>query len=296
MDRETIVRKFGSLNLASKDGARAPHKPLLVVYAIGELMRGKDRIHPYSEIDKVLGELLSEFGTWRSRNNTHYPFWRLQNDGVWEIPDSDKVRLTASGDAFKSDLIEYNVHGGFTDEIAHTLKTDPGLTIEIIRMMLDGHFPRETLQDDILKRIGIELTSTGMIRHRRDPNFRPRILKAYEFQCAVCGFNVRLGQKLVALEAAHIKWHHYGGPDLETNGVALCSLHHKLFDRGAFTLSTNLEILVSDDANGTSGFQEWLKRFHGKKLNGPQRNTYLPSEEFTHWHFKEVFKGDYRGL
>lgn len=74
MDRETIVRKFETLNLASKDGKRAPHKPLLVVYAIGELMRGKDRLLPYSEIDKVLGELLSEFGTWRSRHNTRYPF------------------------------------------------------------------------------------------------------------------------------------------------------------------------------------------------------------------------------
>ena len=216
--------------------------------------------------------------------------------GYGKFPIATRFRLTASGDAFKSDLFEYNVRGGFTAEIAHTLESDPGLTTEIIRMMLDGHFPRETLQEDILQRVGIELTSAGMIRHRRDPNFRPRILKAYEYQCAVCGFNVRLGQKLVALEAAHIKWHHYGGPDLETNGMALCTLHHKLFDRGAFTLSTNLEILVSDDANGTSGFQEWLKRFHGKKLRGPQREPYRPNEDFTRWHFKEVFKGDYREL
>ena len=293
MDRETIVRKFETLNLASKDGKRAPHKPLLIVYAIGELMRGKDRLLPYSGIDKVLVELLSEFGTWRSRHNTHYPFWRLKNDSVWEIPDNDRVRETASDDAFKSDLIEYNVHGGFTEEIAHKFRADPSLATEIIKMMLDGHFPRETLQEDILQRVGIELTSTGMIRHRRDPNFRPKILKAYEYQCAVCGFNVRMGQNHIALEAAHIKWHHYGGPDSETNGVALCSLHHKLFDRGAFTLSTNLEILVSDDANGTSGYQEWLKRFHGKKLHEPQRKIYQPNEDFTDWHFKEVFKGDY---
>lgn len=296
MDRETIVRKFETLNLASKDGNRAPHKPLLVVYAIGELMRGKDRLLPYSEVDKVLVELLSEFGTWRSRHNTHYPFWRLENDRVWEVPDSDKVRETASGDAFKSDLIEYNVHGGFTEEIAHIFKQDSALTTEIVRIMLDGHFPRETLQADILRRVGIELTSVGIIRQKRDPNFRPRILKAYGYQCAVCGFNVRMGQKHVGLEAAHIKWHQYGGPDSETNGVALCSLHHKLFDRGAFTLSTNREILVSDDANGTSGYQEWLKRFHGKKIHDPQRMTYLPNEDFTNWHFKEVFKGDYLEL
>ena len=66
MDRELILQKFETLNLARKDGARAPHKPLLVICAIGELMRGKDRLLPYSEIDKTLGELLREFGAWRS--------------------------------------------------------------------------------------------------------------------------------------------------------------------------------------------------------------------------------------
>lgn len=39
-----------------------------------------------------------------------------------------------------------------------------------------------------------------------------------------------------------------GGPDSEANGVALCALHHKLFDRGAFTLSKDMKIQVSEKA------------------------------------------------
>lgn len=58
----------------------------------------------------------------------------------------------------------------------------------------------------------------------------------------------------LCLEAAHIKWRDHGGPgryiDQENNGIALCGLHHKLFDYGAFTLSDHLEILVPDRANG----------------------------------------------
>ncbi len=91
-------------------------------------------------------------------------------------------------------------------------------------------------------------------------------------------------------------WHQSGGPDTEVNGLALCSLHHKLSDRGAFTLSGNLEIMVSDRANGTQGFEEWLMRFHGKKLSPPQRKTYAPDESFRDWHVREVFKGDFREL
>ncbi len=52
----------------------------------------------------------------------------------------------------------------------------------------------------------------------------PLPLQAY--QSVVCGFNVRIADSLVALEAAHIKWHQAGGPDMEYNGIALCSLHH----------------------------------------------------------------------
>ena len=86
------------------------------------------------------------------------------------------------------------------------------------------------------------------------------------------------------------------GPDTEVNGLALCSLHHKLFDRGAFTLSQELEVLVSDEAHGSVGFQEWLKNFHGKEINFPQRQSYYPSEDFIGWHVREVFKGEYREL
>jgi putative restriction endonuclease len=70
-----------------------------------------------------------------------------------------------------------------------------------------------------------------------DPQFRLRVLTAYEYRCAVCGFDVRLGSVSIALDAAHIRWHQAGGPELERNGLALCVLHHKTFDLGALTVN-----------------------------------------------------------
>ncbi len=293
MDKESILQKFETLNLWKKDGARAPHKPFLVLYAIGELLRGKGRLLPYSEIDENLGNLLSEFGPRQSRQGTQFPFWRLQNDGIWEVSAADKIRLTASGDAYKSDLADYNVSGGFTEEVASHLRDHSDLAFEIVQNMLDAHFPA-SIHEDILQAAGVDQTLQNPDRHKRNPNFRANILKAYEYRCAVCGFDVRLGYQPVALEAAHIMWHQAGGPDIEVNGLALCSLHHKLFDRGAFTLSKQLEVLVSDDVYGSVGFQEWLMRFHGKKLNVPQSVSYYPSENYTVWHVREVFHGEYR--
>ena len=56
------------------------------------------------------------------------------------------------------------------------------------------------------------------------------------------------------------------------------------------------QILVSKDADGSVGFEEWLMRFHGKKMNFPQRVAYHPAVEFIGWHVREVFQGDYREL
>ena len=62
MDRESLVQKFETLRVWQSGGVRAPHKPLLVLYAIGKLLRGEGRLIPYSEVDEKLGDLLRDFG------------------------------------------------------------------------------------------------------------------------------------------------------------------------------------------------------------------------------------------
>ena len=276
---------------------RAPHKPckVLILYAIGKLLQGKDRLLPYSEVDEKLGELLRDFGPKRKNYQTQQPFWRLRNDEVWEIPAEYKVRQTTSGDARKRDLDKYDVAGGFTEDIARQLSDDADLTSQIVQDILFEHFP-PSIHRDILEAVQIELPLPRVGHVKRDSNFLESVLLAYEYKCAVCGFDVRLRYQPIALEAVHIKWQQAGGPDTETNGLALCVLHQRLFDRGAFTLSKQLRIMVSNEANGSAGFQEWLMRYHGQTLSFPQRKSYYPNERYITWHVREVFQGKYREL
>ena len=306
MNREQILQRFETLRQWGSGGERAPHKPLLVLYAIGKLLRGEDRLISYTDdIEENLKNLLREFGPRRDRYNPHFPFWRLQNDGIWEVSDADRIRQTDSGDPYITDLRNYNVSGGFTEEIATQLRRNSGLASEIIGRLLAAHFP-VTYHEDILHDVGIGLlfdipklprASNSQSKQRRDPNFRKNILKAYKFRCAICGFNVTLGGRPIALEAAHVKWWTAKGPDEVGNGIALCSLHHKLFDRGAFTLSDQLVFRVSEEVDKTSvGFDEWLKQFDDQEVQFPPESTYYPHEDYIDWHVREVFKGDYREL
>ena len=105
---------------------------------------------------------------------------------------------------------------------------------------------------------------------------------------------MRLGSVSVALDAAHIRWHQAGGPDRENNGLALCVLHHKLFDLGAYTVGPERFLHVSDLASGTEGFHEALLRHHGVGIRPAQRPEWGPDRGFLEWHRREVFKGEPR--
>lgn len=174
------------------------------------------------------------------------------------------------------------------DLIYHLLKGNNQLIKSITELLLEKHF-NDTIHDDILASVGLNFKYIS-IRKRRDPIFRRKILQLYGNRCAICGFDVNLGKIPSAIEAAHIKSHKVGGPDIEGNGIALCAIHHKLFDQGAFTLNSNREILVSNKVNGTTGLQEFLLDFQGNKITLPHKLEYQPKASFVAWHVREVFR------
>jgi putative restriction endonuclease len=79
--------------------------------------------------------------------------------------------------------------------------------------------------------------------------------------------------------------------DSGRNGLALCVLHHKTFDLGAFTVAEGV-VLVSDQVHGTSGFHEALMAHHVGIIREPQRPEWGPEPRHLAWHRREVFKGD----
>lgn len=296
VDEDQLKQLFTTINVWKRGSERAPHKPLLLLHALGKCQRDESRVLPYSEVDPALQGLLRAFGPPRRSYHSEYPFWRLQHDGVWELQGGEHLLPRQSNtDAKKGDLLKHNVSGGFPLSIYTLLRKNPRLVIEIAYELLERNFPA-SLHEDILDAVGLELSAEPIIRIKRDPQFRTRILTIYGYACAVCRFDVRLGEMSIGVEAAHIKWHQAGGPDCENNGLALCSLHHKLFDRGAFTVSSDQHVHVSEHAYGTQGFTEWLLAFHGQSIHSPQHPQYMPKAEYLHWHREQVFHEPIRYL
>jgi putative restriction endonuclease len=291
MKAEAVLDRFERLAVWSRGDQRAPHKPLLVLYALGRWSRGDRADLPFAQVDRDLTELLKEFGPSRKSYHAEYPFWRLQNDGVWVVGSNAPLPARkGSTDPPKSALLSNAATGRFTDDVQAALRSSPVLLGKIAGLLLERHFP-ESIHPDILEAVGLCLETDKLKTKNRDPQFRQRVLTAYEYRCAVCGFDVRLGSLSIALDAAHIRWVQADGPDLETNGLALCVLHHKLFDLGAFTLGDDGKLLVSDQVHGNAGFNESLMRHHHAAVRRPQHPAWNPLPEFLAWHTREVFKG-----
>ncbi len=289
MEPATIRSLFQNLTVWKRGDQRAPHKPLLVMYALSRLLSGAPRLVEYQEVDERLTALLREFGPPRKSVHPEYPFWRLQNDGIWEIPGAERlVPRQGHTDAKKSELLRHEVAGGFTPAVQQALEGSPELAGQVIEDLLVAHFP-ETLHEDILMALGIPAPVVTRTRRSRDPAFRDAILSAYHYACAVCGFDVRIDNRVIALEACHIQWHEAQGPDEVNNGLALCSMHHKLFDRGAFSLTPMLEVQVSPRVHG-HGAEEWLRAFEGQSIRPPSVHTYRPRERHLQWHLREVYQ------
>ena len=183
------------------------------------------------------------------------------------------------------------------------------MALDIAYSLVEAHFP-ESLHDDVLRAVGIDsgfldttVANTGFMdepeagpefqhvrRRFRNPAFSKAVLDAYGDRCAVCEFSIRLRGTTVALDAAHIRWHRAGGRDRDkiSNGLALCALHHRLFDAGAFTLSPKYTIVVASAATG-SGVDGYLKQFSQLPISLPRRTEDYPDFKSLKWHHREVF-------
>jgi putative restriction endonuclease len=97
-------------------------------------------------------------------------------------------------------------------------------------------YPREVLG------AGALLPEAGAApgERRRDARWRFAVLEAWDRQCAFCGYDGQFAGASAGVEAAHVRWFAFDGPDALDNGLALCALHHKLFDLGALGLDSSI--------------------------------------------------------
>ncbi len=110
---EELKQHICQITVWQRDEQQAPHKPFLLLYALGRCLNDGERLLPYAEVDRELRPLLIEYGPERKSCHTEYPFQRLTNDGLWQLESPEKLEQRASNsDVKKSEPLKHNVAGG----------------------------------------------------------------------------------------------------------------------------------------------------------------------------------------
>ncbi|MFF9088979.1 phosphorothioated DNA-binding restriction endonuclease [Streptomyces sp. NPDC014991] len=286
------LERVARLRQWTRSGKRAPHKPLLLLYALGRFQRDGDGELRYSAVEADLQRLLAEYGP-PNRTTPAYPFHHLVNDEVWEVRTDRGYGSPGSG---VRDLRETGATGRLAPGLRDALRSEPELLGRMARLLLDRHFP-PSLHSELCESAGLE-TEPGdvvrlpVVRRQRDRRMRELVLTAYEYRCAFCGYDGRIGTVPVGLEAAHVRWWAFGGPDDVDNGLCLCSLHHKLFDKGVLGIDGGHRVLVSQRFVGHSpAAREHVIALAGRPLLGPQPGARPVAAGHLAWHAGQVFHG-----
>nr|WP_231619549.1 hypothetical protein [Fictibacillus sp. 5RED26] len=142
--------RFNNIAIWKKGNQRAPHKPLLLLYALSQVDIKKDRYIPYNAVREKLGYLLKQFGPDRKSYHPEQPFVCLKNDGIWELNQSIQ-----NNEFSNRLLLAQHISGGFTQEVYQQLVGNPELIHELAQMILNQHFP-ETFHEDILNALELD--------------------------------------------------------------------------------------------------------------------------------------------
>jgi putative restriction endonuclease len=116
--------------------------------------------------------------------------------------------------------------------------------------------------------------------------FREALLRAYSNKCAITSFSIP-----EALEACHIvPWAQASEQQRMDvrNGLLLNSLHHKLFDRGYLTITTDYKIVFRRTEDQKHEFTD-LERsltfeLQGREMNIPRLHKHRPCPEYINFH------------
>jgi len=299
MTPDELMARLSGLRRAQIGGKRAPHKPLLLLWLFGRLASTGSALATYAEAAGPVSQLINDFGPSakspaRGRQRAAMPFVHLERD-LWDLRDHRGKEITPDVPESARWLLDHGAAGHLRPDVTAVL-ADRATLAAAARLLLDQHFT-PVLSEMICAAAGLDLplleappNAQARLRRPRAPGFAEEVLRAYAYQCAMCGFDGRLGRNPVAIEAAHVRWHSQDGPDDLAKAVALCSLHHALFDCGVLGLRPDLHITVSPLYVAASQAGRAIDALAGQSLLHVRPGQPSVDAIYVNWHTIQVFK------
>jgi putative restriction endonuclease len=301
---DDLLGLLARLRRARVGDVRVPHKPLLLLWLFGRFAATGSSLATYAAAEEPVSSLINEFGPpvkspTAARSRAAMPFVHLERQ-LWDLRDGQGREIGPDAPERRTWLTDRDAVGRLRPEVEQLLSSR-GTLAAAARLLLDRHFT-PLLADLICAEVDLDMAGlnaaappeTTRIRQRaRRSGFAEEVLRAYAYQCAMCGFDGALGRTPVGIEAAHVRWHSQDGPDNVANGLALCALHHVLLDLGVLGLTADRRICVSGLYVARSDAGKAVDALAGQPLLAARPGQPTVDIAYVSWHNVQVFKGSH---
>ncbi|WP_182884578.1 HNH endonuclease [Microbispora sp. H10885] len=257
---ESLVLKIGSLRTDTSRSAGRPrrHQPLTLLWALGRAAQAEPRLEAWARTSAEISSLIEKFGHADDQPNPEFPVLRLYHDELWDLDASD-IPPRASTSSAQRWMNSHAPTGGLRPWVHTIVSRHPDVRAQIVLRLLEKYF-QDADHDELLIAVGLSGTSDAEVplnqgspaprrrqsttmRMIRDSALAQQIKDLHGHHCQICGVRLRLPNGSYA-EGAHIRpiGQPHNGPDEPGNILCLCPNDHVLFDRGALTLTDDLQV------------------------------------------------------
>ena len=136
MESTQLIEIFTRINCAPFEGGFAPHKPILILLILNKILSFHENWFTFTEFEPDLKKLLEKYGSNNSSNTRNEPFWRLKNDGIWDI-EAPLNLISQTNTPSPNQLIEFNVAGVIKVDIYNDLLGNTSLVDQVAKAVLN---------------------------------------------------------------------------------------------------------------------------------------------------------------
>ena len=265
---QTYLRILSKLNRASKNGIKAPHKPVLLLSVIqsiacGEIIENKIEVTP---------QLVARFkDNWNWLVNDYFfkptfalPFYHLTSDKFWclQTYTGKEILLTSSLSIRSFSQLREAVAYAFLDDNLFALLQDVESRNALYLFILEFYFktsnPAE-LQPGLFEEVTEQILHETSVVYQdliekadeeeifiRCGVFKRVVPQIYNYTCCISGMHIISGYDIQMVDACHIVPFAVSHNDTVSNGISLSPNMHRAFDRGLVSVNSDYKVIVSN--------------------------------------------------
>jgi putative restriction endonuclease len=295
---------------------RAPHKPFLLLSVIDLIETGQVQ----ANFVDLNAELIDTFDLYWEHvigkerdSNILMPFFHMTSEGFWHlVPVRGMEQMLGSiGRIHSFRQFKHVLLGAKLDDDLFTLLLGRDARDRLRRILIEKYFTPDIRQEIV--RVG-KITSESFeysrelidrlkgrftlkeapetetyLTESRSVAFRRVVVEAYQHTCAFCRVRVMTPDGRTAVAASHIvPWSH-GHNDDPRNGMALCGLHHWVFDQGLIGVEPDHRITVSPVVRSDENAAQAILDLDRKPIYLPANQMLWPAKSALRWHMDNIF-------